>query len=300
MANVSLVLNTEQWAIDLGGHTLGEGQTLTIQRDGTADIDGASIPAQQMPLMPDTNVSIITDSSLPHYFDVEYQGYQPPVGGKNPWAVFSDTWGSLYGFTASRDESNYRNTCYVLFDYDCPTSWTSDGRPALNAVYEWNDSGVSRTLIGYQVPYTTKRGFLTVKIDDGLDARETYLDLRNSPPAGDDEWSRQMYDVDSVPTLPALKDTYDAYEQGLESQGMAKLTNDYPVITSLDTGDLDLSRYLADYDLGDLVDMSVSTVGLEQAARIIGVQEVYEAGKSTVTLEIGEKQLTILQKARLN
>lgn len=218
----------------------------------------------------------------------------------NPWAVFSDTWGSLYGFTASRDESNYRNTCYVLYDYDVPTAWTSDGRPALKAVYEWNDTGVSRTLIGYQVPYTTKRGFLTVQIDDGLDARETYLDLRNSPPAGDGEWSRQMYDVDSVPTLPSLKDTYDAYEAGLESQGMAKLTNDYPVVTSLDTGDLDLSRYLADYDLGDLVDMSVSTVGLEQAARIIGVVEVYEAGKSTVTLEIGEKQLTILEKARLN
>lgn len=265
----------------LSGHTFREWNTL---QDGTG-----------------TTYHPGDSYTLTSGFDYLYAQWDEnaPMGG-NSWAVFSDTWGSLYGFTASRDESNYRNTCHVLYDYDAPTSWASNGAPALSPVYEWNDSGTSRTLVGYRVPYATKRGFLTVKIDDGLDARETYLDLRNSPPAGDDEWSRQMYDVDSVPALPSLKATYDAYEAGLESQGMAKLTNDYPVITSLDTGDLDLSRYLADYDLGDLVDMSVSTVGLEQAARIIGVVEVYESGKSTVTLEIGEKQLTILQKARLN
>lgn len=75
---------------------------------------------------------------------------------KEPFAVFSDTWGTLYGFTASRDVSNYRNTCHVLYQFRDKTD--SDGNP-----------------IG-------PRGFVTARLEDELPEAETYLDLRGEEP----------------------------------------------------------------------------------------------------------------------
>lgn len=74
----------------------------------------------------------------------------------NPFAVFSDTWGTLYGFTASRDVSNYRNTCYVLYQFRDQTD--ADGNP-----------------IG-------PRGFVKARLEDELPDAETYLDLRGEEP----------------------------------------------------------------------------------------------------------------------
>lgn len=73
-----------------------------------------------------------------------------------PWAVFSDTWGTLYGFTASKDVSNYRNTCYVLYQFRDQTD--ADGNP-----------------IG-------PRGFVKARLEDELPDAETYLDLRGEEP----------------------------------------------------------------------------------------------------------------------
>lgn len=74
----------------------------------------------------------------------------------NPFAVFSDTWGTLYGFTASKDASNYRNTCYVLYQFRDQTD--ADGNP-----------------IG-------PRGFVKARLEDELPDAETYLDLRGEEP----------------------------------------------------------------------------------------------------------------------
>ena len=74
----------------------------------------------------------------------------------NPFAVFSDTWGTLYGFTASKDVSNYRNTCYVLYQFRDQVD--SDGNP-----------------IG-------PRGFVKARLEDELPDAETYLDLRGEEP----------------------------------------------------------------------------------------------------------------------
>ena len=73
-----------------------------------------------------------------------------------PWAVFSDTWGTLYGFTASLDVSNYRNTCYVLYQFRDQVD--SDGNP-----------------IG-------PRGFVKARLEDEMPDAETYLDLRGEEP----------------------------------------------------------------------------------------------------------------------
>lgn len=217
----------------------------------------------------------------------------------NPWAVFSDTWGSLYGYDAQRDDSNYRNKCYVLYDYDLPNGFDSSGAPALSPVYEETENGQQGDIIGWKVPYTRKRGFTTVRLEDDLDDRETYLDLRNDPPACDSEWEREYTGADK-PSLPGgMKAQYEAFPASLESQGRTLLETDYPIVTSLDTGDLRMDRYLNDYDLGDFVDMAVERLGIVKEARITGVQEVYESGSSTITLEIGDEKLDVIKKARL-
>lgn len=218
---------------------------------------------------------------------------------QNPWAVFSDTWGSLYGYDAQTDSSNYRNKCYVLYEYDEPTSWQSNGAPDYVPVYSETENGQQGDQTGWRVPYTTKRGFITVRLDDDLDDRETYLDLRNDPPACDSEWEREFSSTET-PDLPAgIQEQYENFPASLESQGKTLLESDYSVIRSLDTGDLRMDRYLKDYDLGDKVDMAVSTIGLVESARITGVEETYESGTSDIKLEIGEQSLDVIKKARL-
>lgn len=217
----------------------------------------------------------------------------------NSWAVFSDTWGSLYGYDAQRDDSNYRNKCYVLYDYDLPNGFDSSGAPALSPVYEETENGQQGDIIGWRVPYTRQRGFKTVRLEDDLDDRETYLDLRNDKPACDSEWEREYTGADK-PSLPGgMEAQYKAFPASLESQGRTLLKTDYPVVTSLDTGDLRMDRYLKGYDLGDLVDMAVERLGIVKEARITGVEEVYESGSSTITLEIGDEKLDVIKKARL-
>lgn len=218
---------------------------------------------------------------------------------QNPWAVFSDTWGSLYGYDAQTDSSNYRNKCYVLYEYDEPTGWQSNGAPDYVPVYEESSDGTQGSQSGWKVPYTTKRGFITVRLDDDLDDRETYLDLRNDPPACDSEWEREFSGTET-PDLPAgIQTQYENFPASLQSQGMTLLQNEYAVIKSLDTGDLRMNRYLKDYDLGDKVDQMVSKIGLVETARITGVEETYESGTSDIKLEIGEQSLDVIKKARL-
>ena len=48
-----------------------------------------------------------------------------------PWVVFSDRFGTLYDFDASVDDSNYKNVCFVLYEYDEPIGWCGNGTPDL-------------------------------------------------------------------------------------------------------------------------------------------------------------------------
>lgn len=229
-----------------------------------------------------------------------------------PWTVFSDTWGTIYDYTASRDTSNYCNTCYVLYSYDQPTEWNDDGTPALRGRYENGTvtpgvigGGDPGDLTGYYVPYETKRGYATVSVkeSDNEPTIECYLDLRESggAPACDSEWSRDDYSVsDGEPQLPACKEQYDEWPAALEAKGKAYLEQNYGVVTNLDTGTVVTSGYMADWDLGDVVEFGVSTVGLMSQARIIGVDEVYESGRADIRIEVGDQLVTEMQKAKLN
>lgn len=218
----------------------------------------------------------------------------PDVPDGNAWAVFSDRWGSLYDYSASVDDSNYRNLCYVLYEYDEP-EWDDDGHPVVKTV-----TGEYLTqVLGYQVAYSSQRGHAVVRLEDGYEDRETWLDKRNEKPEQDGDWPRDMQE--EMPDVSGVtKESYDRFRQALRNEGLAYLEESYPIVKNLDTGTLDMSDYLTGFDLGDKVDMEVSTLGLKETARIIEVEEVYESGRSEIHLTMGDELVTDTKKARLN
>ena len=230
----------------------------------------------------------------------------------NPWAVFSDEWGTLRGFEAWRDESNYKNTCFVLYEYDKPLEFDEDGWPVARPIYRLGEENDGSLSTAYGIPYERKRGYLTQKVGDPDDmAIETYLDLRDEKPSCEQDWKHDPVDLtqkspsDHAAALGQaekeyedhkaankynMKAVYDAFEADLETRGTAYLKEKYPVIVEVDTGEPSLYSYLRDWDLGDVVDMAVSTVGLKKTGRVVEVVEEYDGSGSNVSMTIDEDQ----------
>ena len=237
----------------------------------------------------------------------------------NPWAVFSDTWGTISGYSASQDESNYRNTCYVLYDYDAPTEWDENGLPVVHSELKTEfDAGGYSTITGARawINKESRRGYNTERVGDGDEpAIETYLDMRSEKPSADNAWNHEVVEVsgtDDSCLAEAEKQVFDpeewsgdmeavytAYEQSTHDRGVQHLKENYGVVTNLDTGTVNARDYLKTFDLGDKVDFAVSTVGLQTTGRIIEVEETYESGRADIRLTIGDEQLTTIKKAKL-
>ena len=251
-------------------------------------------------------------------WDIEEPPEPEPPSGNAPWAVFSDTWGTLTGYGASRDSSNYKNTCHVLYDYDLPDSFDENGWPQAGFITKTDNAGLLPQVYG--IPYTSKRGYNTEHIGDEDDPIiETYLDLRNEKPSCDNSWKRDVYQISvddmaqraqdianaqAALAAPAdgssdLKSIYEAFEASLKGRGEQHLKDNYYIVNTLDTGLVNAKDYLHGFDLGDLVDMEVSTLGFVQEARIIEVEESYTSGNVEIKLTMGDKTLTNIQKARL-
>ena len=252
---------------------------------------------------------------------IEYPGPVPTPVEKAPWAVFSDEWGTIYGYSASVDSSNYKNLCYVLYDYDVPLMWDADGKPQwITHSYPVNGDGTQDSDSDYDqlenesgvtahIPWENKRGVERVRLDDGEDLDyETYLDLRSEKPPFDDWWSRGAQggtdgseegsgSTQDEHDLTGLKEMYDAWAQHYKDEGKKELETNWAVVRNLDTGTLVTTRYLYDWDLGDKVDIEVSLIGWVETARIIEVEEVHESGRSEVHLTMGEQKLTTADKA---
>lgn len=93
--------------------------------------------------------------------------------------------------------------------------------------------------------------------------------------------------------------TEEEYLAGLTQLGLDKLL-DYIVVNNIEiqTGRGGF-QYLRDFDLGDKVDAVVSDIGLALEARIVTVREVFKQNNHTVEIELGDKKLTQLKKARM-
>lgn len=305
-----------------------------------------------------------------------------------PWAVFSDTWGTLYGYSASIDESNYRNKCYTMYDYDEPTAWVDaelasrsngqlfEGQPMYRPITEKKfDSvyDVEDSFIGFKIPYKRKQSFEIVRLDDNKPfEKETFLDLRDEKPEPDNYWSRNNVlateastlgavldeegNIDTLEVLSAqgwggspddpeqlekwntfiegydyevktstegsfdnregrvtyryfaprltedaqgMKDVYAAYRDGLRERGFKHLTDNYGVVTNLDTGILVKDGYMSQWNLGDKVDMAISTLGTYAETRITEVVETHVSGESKVEITLGDKLITQTERAKL-
>ena len=220
------------------------------------------------------------------------------------WAVFNDTWGSMHGYSASRDDSAYKNRCYVLHDYEVPDGFDEEGRPAYATRREPNGDGTF-TLYFY-IPYHAEQGYDTLDVGDDADERkETVLDRRADKPSCDQDWPRENDKFTTLADLYAackepekLEAKYEAWEQSLKDSGTQHLVDNYSVIYNLDTGTLNLDGYIRDYDLGDKVDWYVERLGIGRSARITEVEEVYESGSITINLTIDGELLTLSDKIR--
>lgn len=249
-----------------------------------------------------------------------------------PWAVFSDTWGTIYGYTSTYDDSNYRNTCYVLYDYEQPKSFDSSGMPSYEVSYTRGELLTQITGFTVRIPYDKKRSYFIERVgtEDEPDI-ETYLDLRDEKPSCDGMWSRdsvskeydkplasgdeqlaqdvaeavsQLYTYDSDEGgMPDMEKVYDSFWEGLQGRGERYLKENYYVVRSLDTGTVDTGGYRKFWDLGDKVDMEVSTVGMVETARITEVEEVYETTGNgvdySVNITVGNEQLNQIKRAQL-
>lgn len=174
----------------------------------------------------------------------------------NPFYVFSDTWGTLYNYSVTEDESAYKNKCFVMYEYS-GSDYTTSGLP------------------DYVSTQDGKRGIITVRLEDEMSDRETYLDMRNESDALDDGESQ----------------TFMQYLEALYEKGKSYLLTECGKIKELDTGDLTMAEYMNGFDLGDKVDMLVESTGLIQEARIIEVSEVYKAEGPDIQITLGEAEL---------
>ena len=95
------------------------------------------------------------------------------------------------------------------------------------------------------------------------------------------------------------KQTEAEYLASLQQIGLDKLL-DYTSIINVDIQAAASGFvYRQDWDLGDRVDAIVKDIGLAMQARIITVREVFKKGNHTIEIELGDKKLTQLKKARL-
>lgn len=93
--------------------------------------------------------------------------------------------------------------------------------------------------------------------------------------------------------------TEEEYLASLTQLGLDKLL-DYAVVQNVELqADAGGFKYLTDWDLGDKVDAVVTDIGLSLQARIVTVREVFKQNNHTIEIELGDKKLTQLKKARM-
>lgn len=129
--------------------------------------------------------------------------------------------------------------------------------------------------------------------DQAENRKVAYADLSGG------EYKRVLYVDARSERWDSEKQTEAEYLASLQQKGLDALL-DYAVIHNVDiqaaAGGF---VYREDWDLGDLVDVIVAEIGMAMQARIVTVREVFKQNNHTVEIELGDKKLTQLQKARM-
>lgn len=120
-----------------------------------------------------------------------------------------------------------------------------------------------------------------IRADKSEKRREIYVDARDL----------QSNDANgNVMSATAYRETL--YQRGLEK--LAEYAKIEVVNSSVDP--LANLRYMVDFDLGDLCTYINTEVGIELDQRITEIQEVYEGGKTTITVVFGNDEATSITK----
>lgn len=80
------------------------------------------------------------------------------------------------------------------------------------------------------------------------------------------------------------------FRAGLRQEG-AEAMMGHQVVEDVDIDSHD-GQYLVDYDLGDVCDIIIQSIGVTAEARIVEVDEVYKAGSHKATLGFGNKRIS--------
>ena len=112
-------------------------------------------------------------------------------------------------------------------------------------------------------------------------------------------YSRQLWVEAKDLRFNEKKQTLEEYQASLRQRGAEKLLEHQPIQNVEVDVTAGTFQYLRDFDLGDKVDVAVRELGLAMEARIVSVREVFKSNGHRVTLTLGEKKLTTLQKARM-
>lgn len=101
-------------------------------------------------------------------------------------------------------------------------------------------------------------------------------------------------------SFDTTKLTLEQYKDLLMQRGKEKLLEH--VATKNITVNVSTStyEYLKDFDIGDIADVIIEDLELSFKARIIGIYEVWKAGKYSIELEFGDKIYTDYEKVRLD
>lgn len=163
-----------------------------------------------------------------------------------------------------------------------------------NPFVTFSDGFGNLTEVSASQDSSNHRNYAIVAGQDQAENRKiAYVDLSNGG------YKKVLYiDARSEQWDPA-KQTEAEYIASLQQLGLDTLL-DYAIIINIDIQAAASGFvYREDWDLGDVVDVIVADMGLSMQARIITVREVFKEGNHTIEIELGDKKLTTLKKARM-
>lgn len=223
-----------------------------------------------------------------------------PASGAAEAVAWQETGGPL-GDVAFKRLQTQQMSCRCRYDYEENTitfsAWQGLDRTqeqTTNNFVVFSNGFRNLNKVEVSCDTSNAKNYAVVAGEGEGEARKVaYADLSNGG------YKRQLFVDAKSERYDPEKQTQAEYLEALRQKGYDQLLR-YQETQNIN---IDVSQstfqYLQDFDLGDLVDVAVEDIGLALQVRIVSIHEVYKQNNHTVTIELGDKKLTTLQKARL-
>ncbi|MCM1295670.1 MAG: siphovirus ReqiPepy6 Gp37-like family protein [Muribaculaceae bacterium] len=223
----------------------------------------------------------------------------PAMSGTEP-AIWQETGGAL-GSVAYAKLQGVQQSLRCRYDHLSGTItaevWQGTDRTqgqTQNPFVTFSDGFGNLTKVDASQDNSNYRNYAVVAGQDQGDVRKiAYADLSGGG------YHRELYVDARNQQWDPEKQTEAEYLAALQRTGLEKLAK-YQIVRNVE---IDVTNsgfvYLQDWNLGDKVDVIVPDIGLAMEARIVTVREVFKAGNHSVEIELGDKKLSQLAKARM-